>query len=323
MNKRTTDGLAPTSAPLSIWGETMASDETVQMASAIKDRRAALIGYGIVEVLAGIFVLMPSFVDAHTPPDARMAILIPLVSGAAGIPFICAGIGSILCRRWGRALSLVLSWIWLIVGTHQALFTCRLALRLSMREYPHSEMDTAFAFFTIFWGLICFVLMPGVLILFYNNKHVKATVERRDPHIRWTDSCPAPVLLISAICEFVACYSVLFLMSVLAESVLLAKPLSEITQTHILGDFEFLALTLFVCYVAWGAYRLEIRAWWCAVIVVVAWGFSSEAVRLLAPTQGTWQLPPVALYAIAILGYLLYVRKFFKQAGRPPHNEPN
>jgi hypothetical protein len=38
------------------------------------------------------------------------------------------------------------------------------------------------------------VLLPGAFVLFYRSPHVKATCERRDPSVPWTDRCPAPVL---------------------------------------------------------------------------------------------------------------------------------
>ncbi len=122
----------------------------------------------------------------------------------------------------------------------------------------------------------------------------------------------------SAACAFAACFHALVQISVLAESFLSAKSLLEGIYNQILGNLEFLAWTVLLGYLAWGAYRLSMRAWWCAVIMVMIWGVSSGIERLLAPTHQIWQMTFGVLYLVAILGYLLYLRGFFKQAGNEP-----
>ena len=46
---------------------------------------------------------------------------------------------------------------------------------------------------------VMYVIIPGVLVMFYGSKHVKATCELWDPQIRWTDKCPLPVLALSLV----------------------------------------------------------------------------------------------------------------------------
>ncbi len=127
----------------------MATDGTALPGSDVRDRKSALIGNGIIEVLAGVFLFVPPFVSAPTPPNARMTILVPIISGAVAILFICCGLGSILCRRWGRALSLVLCWLWLIAGTHLALFMWYFLSRRPKSTDSLSDMDTAFTVSTV------------------------------------------------------------------------------------------------------------------------------------------------------------------------------
>ena len=91
-----------------------------------RDRRMALIVFGIVQLfLAALCLLMTGLVvlghlmsaqSAAASPEIR--ILIPAVALYAGAAFgfACLGIGSIQCRRWARALTLVLAWFWLVMG---------------------------------------------------------------------------------------------------------------------------------------------------------------------------------------------------------------
>ena len=182
-------------------------------------------------------------------------------------------------------------------------------------------MDTAFALTTFFSTLMFFVVIPGALVLFYSNKHVKATVERRDPHVRWTDKCPMPVLVMSIACACAAAFLASAEISVLVESYLSTKSLLGVVRAQRFGDVPFLACTVLLGYVGWGAYRLSVRAWWCAVIAVILCATSWETVRLFAPTHGVGQIPFGILYAIAILAYLLSIRRLFKRAGNRPQND--
>jgi hypothetical protein len=302
-----------------IKGEEMVSGEMPVPASQIKDRRSALIGNGLVEVLGGVLVLGCVFLGRN-PPGTRTTITEWIFSGAVGAMFICPGLGSILCRRWGRALSLVLSWLWLIVGVHGTVLTWWLFSQLPARKDAPSELDTAFALTTFFSTLMFFVVIPGALVLFYSNKHVKATVERRDPHVRWTDKCPMPVLLTSMACAVAAAFLALTETSVLVESYLSTKSLLGVVRAQRFGDVPFLACMVLLGYVAWGAYRLSVRAWWCAVIGVVLCAISSETVTFFSPARAIWHVPYDLLYAAALLGYLLYVHRFFKQAKNRPQN---
>ena len=42
-----------------------------------------------------------------------------------------------------------------------------------------------------------YILLPAVFLFFYHRASVRATCQRRDPQIRWTDRCPMPVLALS------------------------------------------------------------------------------------------------------------------------------
>ena len=91
-----------------------------------KDRSGGLVAFGIMTlllgVLAGMFVPLMFFGQAmaakanHTPTD--ISLLLPAVGiyGASAVALVWLGIGSIKARRWARALMLVFSWSWLVMG---------------------------------------------------------------------------------------------------------------------------------------------------------------------------------------------------------------
>ena len=41
---------------------------------------------------------------------------------------------------------------------------------------------------------ILFIVVPGILVIFYRSPHVLATGQTRHPSPSWTDACPLPVL---------------------------------------------------------------------------------------------------------------------------------
>src|SRR6185369_5783408 len=84
-----------------------------------KDRRTGLLVFGILEILlGGLCLLLIGFMAlgqamlSRTSPGAvNSQALVPamvIYLGLAAI-FVCLGVGSIRCRRWARALLLILA----------------------------------------------------------------------------------------------------------------------------------------------------------------------------------------------------------------------
>ena len=86
-------------------------------------------------------------------------------------------------------------------------------------------------------------------------------------------------------------------------------------------------------YVAWGTYRLSINAWWCAVLVIIAWALSAgitfsrvsilnyyekmnfpeqqlDIIKQCSISQD-YMVLFLGLWTVAFLGYLLYTRRYF------------
>jgi len=86
-------------------------------------------------------------------------------------------------------------------------------------------------------------------------------------------------------------------------------------------------------YVAWGTYKLSIKAWWCAVLLIIAWALSTAITfsrvsimdyyeKMNFPEQQLdimkqysisqdYMVLFFGLWAVGFLGYLLYTRRYF------------
>lgn len=189
--------------------------DAAMSAPVMKDRRTGLVVFGILELLlaglclmeVGFMGLVLVFRDAlpqasRSQFTAGMILPTMLFYLALGISFVLLGVGSIRCRRWARSLVHILSAGWLAIGVPVTLFLAFTMPRIMAAVPAQPGMGTdarrgvifvATAAVTVLFGLL-FVVIPGALFLFYRSPHVKATCEARDPHLRWTDTCPAPVL---------------------------------------------------------------------------------------------------------------------------------
>lgn len=93
---------------------------------AYKDRSTGLTVFGIFTLLLGgvcaLFVplmLVGQMAAARAnQPQAGPATLLPamILYGGLAIALVWLGIGSMMARRWARALLLIFSWTWLIAG---------------------------------------------------------------------------------------------------------------------------------------------------------------------------------------------------------------
>src|ERR1035438_2743222 len=92
-----------------------------------KDRSTGLIIFGILTLLLGCLVglfvplmLFGQMMAAKAPnaPPVNHAAMLPGIAiyGLLAVTLVWLGIGSIKKRRWVRALLLIFSWSWLIMG---------------------------------------------------------------------------------------------------------------------------------------------------------------------------------------------------------------
>jgi hypothetical protein len=306
-----------------------------------EDRTTGLILFGSLQLLLGgccalltPLALVQVFVMRALPPgQVPQGNVGPAVfSGAtyallAGF-FISTGIGSIRGRRWARTLLLVTSWIGLVMGV----FACVMMLflypalarqLLAMDTSPQAAAFAKGAFLSA--GLLVlfgYVVLPGAFVLFYRSPHVKATCERRDPTVPWTDRCPAPVLAASLLAGLGA---VSFFG--LAVTYRALPFFGMVTGWRAAG----IGLTVAAVYAfaALDLYHERLRGWWLllsagsvlmvsgivsffrfdAVAMYQAMGYTREWAERMAPTLASmrWSL---VVFGPPWIAFLLWVRRY-------------
>jgi MFS family permease len=319
-------------------------EETAQSPD-FKDRKTGLIVFGVLQIIFGGFcalmipfmiigMIASAFLDESSATAMSPTMMIPavLLYVLLAAWCICMGIGSIKARRWARALVLVTSWIWLISGIGGFIFVLLFMPNMFERMGENEQMPAGAAVFMRYamtgFMAVFYVIIPAVLVLFYGNKNVKATCEFRDTHVRWTDKCPLPVLALSLVFGFWA-VSMLF-MGFYGWAV----PFFGLILSGLRGAAVALVVMLLSVYIAWGAYRLSIKAWWGAVLLVVGWAVSAGVTfsrvsmleyyeKMNFPEQQLDMIKQYSMpqnYAMALfcglslvgfLGYLLYTRRYF------------
>ena len=321
------------------------TDEQVTQSPEYKDRKAWLVAFGILEIIFGGFCALgvvliilsmmissSSQISSVAPMNARMMIPSVLIYVMLSTWFICMGIGSIRARRWARALILVSSWIGLVCGLSGLITMLLIMPDMFGKMAGAGQMPQGFAvvmkYVMIGFMIVFYVIIPGVLVLFYRSKHVKATCEFWDPQIRWTDKCPLPVLASSLMFGFWA-------ISMLQVGFYgWAIPFFGSILTGISGAVVSLAAILLFAYAAWGSYKLSIKAWWCSLLLIVTWAismgitFSSvsiwdyyekmglpeqqlDMIKQIGMPQGSSMALLGGLWVIVLVGYLVYTKRYF------------
>ncbi len=310
-----------------------------------RDRKIGLIVLGILEVLLGglCLLLVPVLLLGNavaaqqgTAKAAPMAILPALgIYAMAGTICITLGLGSILARRWARALWVCLSGVGLVMGVLAvpfALYATVVGLprALAANGQPSMPAVAQLAAVVVMIGfmLIFYLVLPAVLFLFYRSPHVRRTCEARDPQERWTDRCPLPVLALSLFTGLGA-FMVLFLLGQRSPF-----PAFGVFVTGSAGAILIVAYSAVMLYAAMGLYHLRASAWWILLAVtlvagiswmITLWRADLPALYLqmgLTPEMASqagdmarmfkWAGPVMFLPWLA---WLLYVRRYFPRPG--------
>jgi hypothetical protein len=317
-----------------------------------KDRSTGLVIFGILTLLlgclAGLFVTLMLFGQMmaakapNAPPVNHAAMLQGMaVYGLLAVALVWLGIGSILARRWARALLLIFSWSWLIVGIFitavMPFFMAKVFANLppnagtGQPAMPPAAITVMVVTMTLFFGVF-FVLVPAVWTFFYNSRHVKATCEARDPAPRWTDACPLPVLGFS-LWTWVA----VPMMLVMALTGFAVMPCFGVFVSGLPGALFCLVIAAVWGVAGWWLYRLDARGWWLILIAMVLFMVSalltyahhdiSELYQLQGlPQAQIDQIQKMGLFtgnrmgwftalgALPFLGYLLFIKKYLRKS---------
>ncbi len=305
-----------------------------------KDRRTWLIVFGVGEILLGclcaLFVPLMLWGQSMTAkatgasPDYRMAVPGVMMYGMLAVAFIWLGIGSIRCRRWARALLLILSWSWLAVGVI-AVGTLFFLWPKLAENMPPGVREIALVMAAVIWCVIL-ILLPGLLVFFYSGRGVKATVEARDATACWTDRCPLPALAVSMWLAFGA--AAMLSMPLAYRAVL---PCFGVLLSGLPAILAYVILAVLWGCLAWGWYRLKPAAWWLTVAAFVLFSISGVITFTRVDLMDLYRMmgyPPEQLaliekynvmtgnmmawystaFTVPLVGYLLWARRCFRQA---------
>lgn len=322
----------------------MASTPTLPTPINYRDRSTGLVLFGIAALIFGGLCLMLTatavlgqlFGPIRSPQGVAGIIPGLLVYGFLAVSLIWLGIGSLLARRWARALLLIASWVALCTGV-MSLVTLGLILPGIVQTLQKSQPNippTAASLVLIIPLLIVFfflILVPLAGVLFYRSPHVKATCEARDPVERWTDRCPLPVLAVSL--WLGVCVPILLVMPISFRGVL---PFFGVLLSGWVGSLGYLAMAALWAWCAVALYRLEVRAWWVTILTILLFSVSNvvtytqhdifEVYRMMgypadqiqamkampfinSKSMAVWSVLPM----LPIVGYLLFIRHHFRE----------
>jgi hypothetical protein len=323
---------------------------------AYKDRHAGLVAFGIVQIILGGFIalMIPLiFFAQHIAARQQAGAVYPpslafvlAVYGTLAMVLVCLGIGSIMTRRWARALTLVGAWSWLIIGVFSMAFQIVLLPRVlatpgpTGATMPHAALAAMMVTMLVVLGIV-FIALPAIFVWFYGSRHVKATCEARNPRPSWTDGCPLPLL---ALCLWLASGAIGMLAMPLAG--MSALPLFGKLVTGPGAALAFVLLAVAWAWAAWATYRRQLAGWWFIFIALIVFAASClvtflrvdplEMYRVMGyPEQQIEQMrslgfltgPTMAWLSAGGAGLwlvlLLWVRRYFKPASVPPKPTPS
>ena len=273
------------------------------------------------------------------------------IYGFIAVALVTLGIGSMQMKRWARALTVVISWYGLVMGV---LITILLTavLPVTMRTALHAQQNAGgtsspavttgimAVIVTVMIVFIAFflIVVPVAFVIFYSRKDVEQTCRHHDPVERWTDRTPLPVLAASVILAAGAAY--LALLSI-------TTPLFPFFGRYLsgpAGSVAMLALAALDAYLAVALFRLKYAAWWIAAITVslrlvsmfvtYGWADLMQAYSKMGLSDSQLQLMrtnPIfrshailwwsLIWMIGSLGYLLWLKRYFKHSGQPTERE--
>jgi len=261
-----------------------------------------------------------------------------LTYAIAAALFIWAGIASLRLRRSARPIVLIVGWSWLLTGLMSTVYFAAAGVDMrAMMTQPGAPAPPAVAvkIATIAIGVFTFltmVVIPALLVWFYHRRGVRETLAYFDQRRSWTDRCPTPVLAVSAWLLLMALgcasYSVFMVLPVFGKFV--TGPLAVAGLFVMAGVMVWLALLV---------YRLRQAGWWGALLVLIFWvgsmiwtfthgpgyhqfyraaGYSEGQIDQIMRYAGPWEDATIwmmAAWSVGLVGYLLYVRRYF--ATRP------
>lgn len=249
-----------------------------------RDRTTGLMIFGVFQIILGLLAAL------MVPLVALGAFMSRLATGGAMRPgqvisgmltyasvaavLFTLGVGSAQTKRWARALTLVISWYWLITGVFvTVLITAVLPVTMrgmlaALRQNAAGTSSPGFSTgvmavvltFIIVLAAIFLVMVPAAFVIFYSRRDVAETCRRRDPIERWTDRAPLPVLGASIVLFAGSLYMLLSGVTL---------PMFPFFGQYLIGIRAagcFFVLAAIDLYAAVALFRLRSSGWWIAML---------------------------------------------------------
>jgi hypothetical protein len=249
-----------------------------------KNRRPWLIVFGILELLIAVMFLGMGLMMLLLPEEAlkqaqqgqppqpmpvrQLMLMVALMYAAIATVWAVTGIGTILAKNWARIVSLVLSYFWLICGVFGMLIWAIILPQTlkTQPNMPHGGLGLVLVFTFVAMGII-FVVVPGIFLVFFHNRNVKATCIAGETYARPSRPALMRILIvifaITLICvpfNFFIPYPVI-VFGVLGWGAIKAGVLCLFLIT------EGISL--------WGYLRSDLLGWWVALGASIFWALST------------------------------------------------
>lgn len=323
------------------------------------DRSTGLIAFGVFQIILGLlaglmipFAALGMFLARLAPGGSTRPG--QFISGMSTYAFLAVlllalGIGSVQFKRWARALTLVISWYWMITGILITISSTAV-LPVMMRSVLQGQHRTAGQQPTLSAGVMAVILtiiivfmaffliaVPIAFVAFYSREDVAETCRRRDPVPRWTDQVPLPVLGASVVFAAQALYMI---------NTGIGTPVLPFFGRYLTGIGAFAGFLMFACldgFLAITFFRLSRTAWWIAVItsplrlislaltyaradLMQAYskmGLSDQQMQIMSSSplfRGHVILWWSLISAVLFFGYILWLKRYF--FGAPSGSNP-
>lgn len=323
------------------------------------DRKTVLLVWGIILIIVGagtgcVAFSLPLAMLAPRPAGVGGMPVMQLVMGiaiylAGAVLLVWTGIGSIRCQRWCRPIVLVFCTLALISGVVGLIFTALIlpatnrimAATAPVANAPGAQVGMVIGYAV---GMGCIgvlsIALPALMLWFYRDPAVRATVEFYDPHTRWTDGCPVPVLGASISLALAGVW--------LLTVALLPLQYSGWTVFRVILSIISALLAVALLAVAWLCYRQRPAGWRMGFALTILVGIWLAAFWLLIDVRDLYAASGIpaaqldqlvdlnrrqrpvwfAVLAVAVIGasiYWMYIRRYFSAPpgwDRQPESPP-
>lgn len=257
--------------------------------------------------------------------------------------FIWLGVGSMMARKWARDLLHALGWMWaglVVIIVISAGSTFPMMMKMTQAEIaatpggpPPGALNAFIGIILVFYAAV--LVTPAILlILLYGLKNVRATVAYHDRKPRWTERVPMPVLVwwLMMVMSVISMISFAFTYPGLLAS-------AGIYDNPALVSVVICLIMALLIWHAWTVAKMKPWAWTVALAMVIV-GFSfgmyqmatidmvalqrasfqdmglempkaQEEMILSMYSDRGWQILPGLLSAAVVLGYLIWIRRYF------------